>query len=350
MRILKSLALTCMVCVLSISLFACGAVSSNKVYTDYEQLSTNQKMFTEGRLDVNIDVEIMDTINSVDWSQNTDNKELFTKLTDVYEPVLAISMDFFNNNKMFLTSEQSNIKSQDSTKLKSLLDTLEKSISECENAVSALEYYKTLFTDGTQNFLQSSIVQNKLEVLYIKYDKLIEDAFAFNNYFIKVYTEKYPLIDFKDANVELVASDIKAVYNFTVANILDVAFKLKNHTNTVYTEAINTVLAIENVYNENSEEENFLSVTHKNNGEPSDDITNTKYIQMLDTLRNLQTQLEIYNIQKDNFFYAFDKLNSNISDDDKTVYQNVIDEFFTSSYTNVLSYLGDLVDLLVIVA
>lgn len=347
MKLLKSIALTCMICVLSISLFACGGVSSQKVYDDYETLAReNPKMFTESKLMVQIDADVKNAILALNESAETfEGKELFTDLVNVYEPVLEISMDFYNNNKLFLEEYDEEIAEEDSTRLRELLDNLASSITDVANAVSSLEYYKNLFQDS--DFVQSGIIKNKFEVLYIEYDSLINDAFAFNNQFIQMYTKKYPLIDYRDQNIDLTSADIKAVYNYTTAQILDVAFLLKDEAG--YENALTRILTAVDTYQNNSGEENFLSVTTKSYDTQTGSevtITNQKYIDMMNYLAILQTNLDTYFVQKDNFFTALDRLNGELTQADRNAYQTIKDEFVENSFVSVLEYFERIVNLL----
>ena len=338
MKFLKSIALTCLLITLSVSLFACGEVSSTKVYDSYETLATsNTKMFKDKNLHINFDEEVYDRIAECKDSY-------FTDLINVYEATTEISMQFFNNYKsnLNLKDKKSEIKAEDSTALYELFKAFKDKVSDCETAVSALEYYKSYFVEKNSEqqynyqFVNSSTIKNKMQVLYNKYDALIESAFNFNNYFVNVYTENHPLIDYRKEELDLDKATIKNAYDYTISRVLDVVFNLKDEDDE---EKLSKVLKIATRYqaivaNADDEKRIFTEIINSESRNAS----------MKSKLCVLLNNLDIYLNQKDRYEVAKDKLGGKLSDLDKNAYEQVVNEFENVALLDIINSLSAIVD------
>ena len=338
MKLLKNIALTCLLITLSVSLFACGEVPSTKVYNSYETLATsNAKMFKDKNLHINFDEDVYDRIKEC-------GDNYFTDLINVYEVTSGISMQFFNNYKSNLNikDEKSEIKAKDSSALYELFKVFKDRVADCETAVSALEYYKSYFTEKdssqqyTYRFVETSTIKNKMQVLYNKYDALIESAFDFNNYFVNVYTENHPLVDYRKDELGLDKATIKNAYDYTISRVLDVVFNLKDEDDG---EKLSKVLKIASRYQavvDNIDDETRIFSEIINDA--------SRNASMISKLCVLQNNLDVYLNQKDKYETAKEKLKGKLSDLDKNAYEQVVNEFENGVLLDTINSLSAIVD------
>ena len=323
-NIIKSISVICMLLVVSISLFGCTDTSASKVYSSFTTLATsNTKMFTNGKLDINFDEEIILRIHS-------SSNEKYRKLVDIYLPITEISMQFYNNNNLYLNEFSEEISGEESQNLYNKFKDFKQAVEDCENSVLTLESHKNIFLDT--GFEQSSVLANSFDSLYLRYDRLIESALKFNNQFVEIYNAKYPMFDFRDASNEITSADIKTLYDYSVSRILDIAFSLKD-TDTTY---LNTILNAVATYTANSEEVNFLNIINSAD----------KKAEMKTCIAVMQNNLDIFLVQKQNYYNALEKIKANDKDED--IYEEIVNEFKQEIYTDVVNSFTQIVNMLII--